>query len=272
MKIPASHTSSDPNMNCEALQRDLLQRLGRSNIDPAAYEALDRCDPDGCSREQCLNVCWYGNRHRRVASVPLVRELIQNNIGPICEVWVSRGCWARPAGKLHTISIAAAKQFNRRALDRLFIPAIVAVGALKTAFDPAPELWIVEIHQVVAGVEKAELEQAFPTSRHRCGAPNYLRVTEIENPRRVIRDVLWRYPSCWRHPTDPTDPVLLKKSRRTELYTWLLDLGLDEHLLRYGCDRYFNKMIKAPRTFQPRVKKKRPYPYWLEPFWFGHER
>jgi hypothetical protein len=47
---------------------------------------------------------------------------MQNAEEPVCEVRVSRDCWARPTGELYNVSIAAAKQLNRRALDSLYYP------------------------------------------------------------------------------------------------------------------------------------------------------
>jgi hypothetical protein len=41
-------------------------------------------------------------------------------------------------------------------------------------------------------------------------------------------------------------------------------------LIRYGCDRYFNKLEnKKPRTFRATVRKPRPYPYHLKKYMFG---
>jgi hypothetical protein len=48
-----------------------------------------------------------------------------------------------------------------------------------------------------------------------------------------------------------------------EFYRWLLGLTPDARMIRYGCDRYFNKLEKQPRMLEPKVRKKRPYPYWL---------
>ena len=55
--------------------------------------------------------------------------------------------------------IAAARQLNRRALDRLYDCGIVAVGSFKVAPSPPHEEkpWICEIHQVVAGAKKGGL-------------------------------------------------------------------------------------------------------------------
>ena len=42
-------------------------------------------------------------------------------------------------------------------------------------------------------------------------------------------------------------------------------------VFRYGCDRYWNRLRKEPRLLKSKVKKRHPYPEWLEPFWFGGE-
>ena len=81
--------------------------------------------------------------------------------------------------------------------------------------------------------------------------------------RRDIRG--WRHP--WRRETPSTRP---KKAERTEYYQGVLDLEPGARLIRYGCDRYFNVLKKQPRLIKAKVPKKRPYPWWLEPYQFGY--
>ena len=52
-----------------------------------------------------------------------------------------------------------------------------------------------------------------------------------------------------------------------EYYQWRLALPANSCLIRYGCDRYFNKLAKEPRSIKE--PKKRRYPSWLVPFMFG---
>jgi hypothetical protein len=53
-----------------------------------------------------------------------------------------------------------------------------------------------------------------------------------------------------------------------EYYQWRFALPANICLIRYGCDRHFNKLAKEPRLIKE--PKKRPYPEWLTPFMFGN--
>jgi hypothetical protein len=59
------------------------------------------------------------------------------------------------------------------------------------------------------------------------------------------------------------------KAQRREFYRWLLGLSPGARIIRYGCDRYFNKLEKRSRPIRAKIKKKRPYPYWLQHYFFG---
>ncbi len=41
-------------------------------------------------------------------------------------------------------------------------------------------------------------------------------------------------------------------------------------MVRYGCDRYLNALKKKPRVIQPKIRKPRPNPVWLEKYRFGN--
>ena len=198
---------------------------------------------------------------------------------PFHEVRIIRASWRRPAGQLKTASIAAAKQLNRRALDSLYDLGVVAVGTFKVA--PAPQYegpgWICEIHQIVAGAKKEDLERIFSTRQDRgeikstsSDPINNLMIREVDALAAKVSEVLRRDIQGWQHPwrreITPTRP---KKAERIEYYRWVLGLDPGERLIRYGCDRYFNLLKKQPRLIKPKVPKKRPYPYWLEPHQFG---
>jgi hypothetical protein len=192
--------------------------------------------------------------------------------GPIHEVRLSREVWARPAGKLRGASIAAAKKLIRRALDNLYNPDIVAVGTFKVSFSSAygGPRWIAEIHQIVAGATKEELDKVL--CRTRPGRDmNFLRVKQVNNLAQSICDVLRREPQLWQHPygNNELSSARPKKQYRAEYYMWELRLRLGVRMIRYGCDRYFNPLKKKPRVVRPKARKKRPYPYWLVPHMFG---
>ena len=150
------------------------------------------------------------------------------------------------------------------------MPGVVAVGTFKVSVAPKHEGggWKYEIHQIVSGAKKADLEKAFATSRRFSG--NSLRVKEVKNLGQAISDVLKRNVQGWQHPyrTEIT-PDRPKKAQRAEYYEWLLGLKSGERMVRYGCDQHFNKLKKKPRLVRQKIPKKRPYPIWLAPYMYG---
>ena len=147
-------------------QRDMLRRLEQGMADPGRLAGLADCDQSHCGRLKCAEVCQFGAR-RRGSRKYRGHRLLHKSAEPLCEVRVGRGVWAQPAGKLHRASIAAAKKLNRRALDKLYMPGLVAVGVFKESVAPKHEGggWKCEIHQIVSGAKKVELEKVFATSR-----------------------------------------------------------------------------------------------------------
>ena len=251
-------------------QRDMLRRLEQGMADPGRLAGLADCDRSHCGRLKCAEVCQFGARRRRLKEIPAAYRLLHKSAEPLCEVRVGRGVWAQPAGKLNRASIAAAMQLNRRALDKLYMPGLVAVGVFKTLVAPKHEGggWKCEIHQIVSGAKKVELEKVFATSRRNVG--NFVHVKEVKNLGQTISDMLKRGVEGWQHPyrTELT-PDLPKKSHRAEYYKWLLTLRPNDRMIRYGCDRYFNKLKKQPRVVQQKVRKGHPKPIWLAPYMFG---
>src|ERR1035437_509872 len=251
-------------------QQNMLRRLERGLSDPGRTAGLEHCNERQCARRKCSEVCQVGTRRRRRKEIPLVYRLLHKSAGPFCEVRVGRGGWAQPAGKLNRVSIAAAKKLNRLALDKLYMPSLVAVGVFKVSVAPKHEGggWKCEIHQIVSGAKKKELEKVFSSSRHASG--NFLKVKEVTNLGQAISDVLKRDVQGWQHlyQTEIT-PDRPKKGHRAEYYEWLLDLSANERVVRYGCDKYFNQLKKKPRLVRVKMPKKRPYPIWLSPYMFG---
>ena len=246
----------------QSLQHDLLHRLDRAGIDPGHYVGLDDCGSNYCGRIRCAEACWFGTRTRRMSEIPAVHRLFAKAAGPVHVVRVVRGVWERSIGNLNRVSIAAAKQLNRRALDNLYNSNIVAVGMFKISIslENSGPRWIPEIYEIVAGPTKDELCAAFRNSRP--GNLDFARIEPVKTLGDAVSDVL-------RRDIEGRWGFRLKKSHRAELYNWLVGLPLGTRIIRYGCDRYFNKLPKPPRHRLIKLPKKRPYPYWLERTMYG---
>lgn len=199
-------------------------------------------------------------------------KLFQQCQGPLYEVRIIRASWQRLVGKLGADSIAAAKQLNRRRLDTLYYPTVVAAGTYKVSIAPRHlgEHWMNEVHEIVAGVEKADLERIFSVGR---AAPavfsNTFWAKPVTDLGPTITDVLRQDLPIWQQPYTKETGPRANKAERAEFYTWLLRLSPEERLIRYGCDKYFNQLAKKPRVYRAKVKKKRPVPRWLIPYQYG---
>jgi hypothetical protein len=243
-------------------QAEMLRRLERAGIDQGYYVGLDDCGPNYCGRLKCAEACWFGTRARRLREIAAVHQLFTQSPGPVYRVSVVRTTWERPFNELNRISIAAAKQLNRRAFDGLYNSNIIAVGVFKMLLvlkNDGPR-WTPEIHQIVAGATKSDLYTAF--SKGQRGNLNFIVVDPIENLGDAISSVL----QCDLEGRIGTTP---KNSHRAQFYNWLLRLAIGSRIIRYGCDRYFNKLPKQPRRRLIKIPKKRPYPYWLSRYQYG---
>jgi hypothetical protein len=254
-----------------ALQTDLLRRLEQLGIDPGDYVGFDDCGPNDCGRVNCAEACWFGTRRRRLTEILAVYKLLQQCEGPLYEVRIVRESWRRPVGNLKANRIAAAKQFNRRQLDTLYNPTVVAVGTYKVSIAPrhAGGHWIIEIHEIVAGVDKPDLERIFSVRRALPGfSDNIFWAKPVSDLGPTLTDVLRQDLPIWQQPYTEESGPRAKKAERGEFYAWLLRLSPQERLIRYGCDGYFNRLANKPRLYRPKVKRKRPFPVWLVPYMY----
>ena len=83
---------------------------------------------------------------------------------------------------------------------------------------------------------KSELYTAFQNGRP--GNLDFIRVNPVENPGEAISSVLKRDLEG-RIGSSP------KKAHRAEFYSWLIRLPIGARIIRYGCDRYFNKLAET---------------------------
>ena len=255
-------------------QDDLVERLKANTWCRKRSNALAHCTSDQCGSAKCVEVCAFADWRRRLEEIPAAYRLLKKATGPIHEVRVVRGVWARPIDDLHKVSIAAAKELNRRALNTVHIPELVAFGTFKVSLAPkyVEPHWICEIYEIVAGGGKRDLEKAFLVRDTREEKyDSYVRITEVENVGQAIGDVLKADLRGWQHPFWPDgSPAKPRKAHREEFYQWQLSLSFGERMIWYGCDRYFNRLHKKPRTIRPKIRKPRPYPTWLTPHMFGN--
>jgi hypothetical protein len=165
----------------------------------------------------------------------------------------------------------AAAKLIRRALDSVYNPDIIAIGSLKlTVVTGSVGLWRLEVHQIMAGVTRDELYRIFSTRRR--SLDNFVLIDEVKDRQEATARVLTRGLHVWQHPSRCEESLRPKKSARAEYYRWLLGMHPGGLTIRYGCDRHFNKLKKQPRTIRPpKVRKPRPYPWWIEWNQFGTE-
>jgi hypothetical protein len=205
--------------------------------------------------------------------IPAISKLFKESDGPLHEVRLIRGAWISPFGSLCDINIRLIRKWSARALDRLFIPSLVGVGLVKpyVAPDYLNGFWMWEIHEIIAGAEKANLEKVLSLGRQHCAGIQRLSVREVSDLPKTISRVFQRELEQWEDPWPCSivcpDP---KKPQRREFYEWLLALRAGARLIRYGCDKYFSKLTKKQRTFRVAVRKPRKYPYHLKPYMFGY--
>ena len=164
------------------LQTDMLRLLERAGLDHGHYVGFRDCRRNHCGLIKCAEACWFGSRRRWLDDALASYGLLQRHRGPLYEVRIVREQWQRPIGQLKTCSISAAKKFNRRQLDSLNRPDVVAVGSFKTAVDANAGRWVGEIHQIVGGIDKVNLRRIFSPWRKPPGVTrNYLSIEEVED-------------------------------------------------------------------------------------------
>jgi hypothetical protein len=182
-----TESGTDNPTRVERLQQDMLACLRKPGHDPISYAGLAYCGPQGCGRVGCSEACWYGNRRRLRSEIQAIHNLLSKTDQPLCEVRVVPGLWARPIGKLDEFDISAVKHLNARALNKLYMPSLVAVGNVKVAVAPSTHyqygerLWACELHQIVELADEAELKAAFSRLREGGAFLNKIWMKRVED-------------------------------------------------------------------------------------------
>jgi hypothetical protein len=258
----------EPVSETQRRRADLIRRLRKANVDVGYLAGLRDCSPDECGRVNCAEGCPYGSRRRRLSEAIALKKLLEKVDGPILELWLTKDVWARRIGDLRKIKIDACTKLLRRGLDKLYDFKVIAVGTVQIRFDAAAHVWRPMVHLVVADADKEDLERALSLDPNRQHHRSYCRISKVNDICATICDVLRRDADGREVPWFHAPPM--KRAQRREYYAWTLSLKLGSRLVRYGCDRYFNRLDKKERIRRPKGRKKRPYPVWLEPHMFGN--
>jgi hypothetical protein len=259
----------------ERQQKKFLRNLEASYIHPGCYDGLESCSTTICGHDECVEVCRFASY--RVKHIVRAHKLLMQCGEPIFEIRVARGVWVRNIGHLREVSVGAVKQLNRRALDSLHYSDLVAIGAVKVgpASVEATELWVAEIHALVTWGEIDTLKAAFrPLDFPPAGLPEYPDVIwakQVENVGQALSEIFDYRLRPWRDPRKRNVfwPAKMTMALWEEYYRWRFDLTPNTCLIRYGCDRYWNKLEKEPRLIEAKQSKTHPYPVWLERYFFG---
>lgn len=247
--------------------------MKRNAFNRRRLDALSRCSASSCGGpDDCMDVCAFGKERRKLNQSQSIAQLAANDTD-LLEVRVSRASWSCRLNDLDPVTIGAATNLNRRALDKIQ-ESVVAVGSIKVFACPArleetEGVWRWEVHEILACSSQRLVEQALQPSRGDAGPDSYVCIRPIDDLTEAIKRMLSHDLVEWKHPRDSTDPVRASTRWRKEYYRWAIRLGVNDRLVRYGCDRYFNRLKKPPRVHQP-PPKKRPYPKHLQRHMFGN--
>lgn len=255
-----------------AEQQDILARVKVNAFNRRSLDVLARCDATTCgSPANCREVCAFGQLRRIRSQSQSIAQLLANDTD-LFEVRVSRANWSCGLNDLDPVTIGAVINLNRRALDKIQ-ESVVAVGTIKVFASPArdeeaEDVWRWEIHEIISCSSRDLIDQAFSSGHLDPGLDSSMRITEVRNLTEVINTVLAHDLVEWKHPSDPADPLKSSKKWRREYYGWALQLNVNDRLIRYGCDRYLNR-LKKPSRVGPQAKKPRPYPVQLTRHMYG---
>jgi hypothetical protein len=184
---------------------------------------------------------------------------------PIVALRIRHPAWFVPHGQLASFSIPAAQKMTRRGFDNLFFPHLVVVGLFKVFADPTD--YKIELHLIVAGASKIKLERAFHDARAEHIGSVRRAIDNMVNGRLQTRGVSGEWKTI-----RPYGEEMDQNSEQWPEYIRWLRINFRSLVFRYGCDRYWNRLRKNSRKKPEKVKKRHPYPYWLEPYSFAGPR
>jgi hypothetical protein len=233
----------------EAMQKEMLQLLKQSEVDPISYVGLEYCGPNRCGRVNCSEACWFGTLRRRVPEVLAIRRLMEQQDGAIHKIVVWKPDWGCPFGWLHYIKPATAKALMTSVFNSMCSVSVVAVGTFQVVPFGGPDRYFSEINVVVAGADLEELEKAFSPVQPDAS----VRISKVSD----LNETIDKVTSCNTLRLYQQDDDRPEAAQLTEFYTWLANMKLGARLFRYGCDESFGLITYRKITWKPRIKKNR---------------
>jgi hypothetical protein len=269
MKEPRTAQSLVVKGRVRHAQTALLTRLSAAkDVDAGYWTGMADCNFRSCGKKhRCKEPCAFGEYRRLMSAAPAIASLFACD-RELLEVRLNRRCWDRPFCSLNEVSISAAIKLGRRVLNNLFEPSVAAVGTFKVFPDCKERLWRCEIHMIVGGVNQIKMEHAL-CRRRGVDLESYDQVRVVAERDSAIAAVLTQDFSRWKHPNDPRDAEPMDGRHYTEFLKWLIRVNLGGRTIRFGCDRYFNRLKNKSQRYRP-TPKKRSYPFWLERHMFGN--
>lgn len=256
-----------------ARQSRILNSLKAHGADPLLYKAMRKCRVDKCLRSVCCLACAYGAAKARKQHLSSAKVVLSDHEGPFWRVLICREAWSRDVCNLRSISLNAVRKMYREGLDRLRNPGVIAIGSIQLAHKPGASSsagqWSVWVVAIVAGATREDIETALALRRP-ARLEAFLMVAPISDMDAALSSTLVNNrPGIWRDTTFPDRRSNPSKKLLGEYYRWLLNLSPSGLVVRYGCDRHFNRIIKVLKPEQPR--KRRRFPKHLERYFFGTE-
>jgi len=223
---------------------------------------IGACDAGQCTVE-CGAVCPAGAARRFKKQLPALRQLFrETDARQIHRLRLCRSTWIYGRGCLFDASLGAISKTLRRAMDSLHEPSIRAVGTIDARWNTSE--WLLGIDVIINAPVEVNLATAFERKQN-VRELKISPVLEADSSLRELFQILPSYKNLLRSEADWTD--VPRKARR-EYYCWLAGLKPGSRIVRYGCDRHFNPLVKQTH-WKPTIKKRRPWPHWLVPYQYG---
>ncbi len=196
---------------------------------------------------------WIG-RH-----APAVGRLFATqDTTPVFKITVAPERWIRARDDLASVNLDTIAKAIRRSFDTFRRPSIRAVGIIDAEY--GWRQWEVATSLIVRGLSKSELLNNVLSGPRQ--------VEEINDIGPAVIRLFQSANFVKRTPAFGHEEI--RAGAAQEYYVWLASIVSGGRVLRYGCDRSFNPLMKSARPVKLKPKMPRPFPYWLKPHWFGH--